>query len=540
MTGHASGNISLAMDKMKDLELIKEEKRQRGMRRGREEIFYQLTDKGYMAYIATECHEPEEFWKTMINYSKSTRATVNLIQTLLQFYEVFARVHLHRLQGYSIISKLNAFDQLFLHCQEEYLLRVSEVTVEQKVLEILAVQPGRGLRELSLEAGEPEGAVLSTLQRMSTVSDNLEDQQDAKKRLTSTRRELETDHYKRLLRMAIISDGRDERFRSYSLSLIGVLLMVFLLRRQSSFVQPAQPLGNRFKLFYDSVTSDGMLISSTSSFSKKVSIASNSERLLLDRYFDIIAVNYGRKLPLILGKWSLLKDTIGSHSIYNFDILIDHSLREKATNQSILNDGIGEYLDAAMKQAEISERKFEETFFKGFSAILAEHFAAKYVTSGELSGRENPFPSKGRELISLTRLLGNLSLLLDFPHFSKEYRDQFFKTTLAGERNFLPLFGDGHGIELLEKEMADAISFIYYLNLVREKRFMTFQWLSDYMEANSDRKDKKILSPVKALEHILKQDDVIFDFFFQWMQQIHAHFTQTRKHEEGLYSVFHV
>jgi len=47
------------------------------------------------------------------------------------------------------------------------------------------------------------------------------------------------------------------------------------------------------------------------------------EDISLQEYFDKIALNYPDKLPLIFGKWSLLKEELGSLFLYdNFDFLL--------------------------------------------------------------------------------------------------------------------------------------------------------------------------------------------------------------------------
>ena len=46
-------------------------------------------------------------------------------------------------------------------------------------------------------------------------------------------------------------------------------------------------------------------------------------------YYDTIASKYRDKLPLIFGKWHLLKDILGLYSDYNFDVTVDKEIHSR-------------------------------------------------------------------------------------------------------------------------------------------------------------------------------------------------------------------
>lgn len=51
-------------------------------------------------------------------------------------------------------------------------------------------------------------------------------------------------------------------------------------------------------------------------------------------YFDNIIHNYQHKLPLIFGKWRILKSILKLFSAYNFDVILDKELRRDFTQLS--------------------------------------------------------------------------------------------------------------------------------------------------------------------------------------------------------------
>ena len=63
-------------------------------------------------------------------------------------------------------------------------------------------------------------------------------------------------------------------------------------------------------------------------------------------YYDKIASNYQDKLPLIFGKWNLLKDILRLYVAYNFDIILDKEIRLRDSDKlSIIRGGNKELYD---------------------------------------------------------------------------------------------------------------------------------------------------------------------------------------------------
>jgi len=98
--------------------------------------------------------------------------------------------------------------------------------------------------------------------------------------------------------------------KTFSLSLYGVLMVLYIIRKMEL---NSLPQG----LFYE---------------------------IGLEEYFDVIAKNYKSKIPLILGKWGVLKSYLGEISYLNFDVITVRNVRERFFQASIYDDGNRDFI----------------------------------------------------------------------------------------------------------------------------------------------------------------------------------------------------
>ena len=61
--------------------------------------------------------------------------------------------------------------------------------------------------------------------------------------------------------------------------------------------------------------------------------------------FDTIALNYKNKIPLIFGKWDLLKSQLGEMLYDGFDFLIYKVNRIRTINETVWSGGFKEFYD---------------------------------------------------------------------------------------------------------------------------------------------------------------------------------------------------
>lgn len=86
----------------------------------------------------------------------------------------------------------------------------------------------------------------------------------------------------------------------------------------------------------------------------------------LEEYFDKIALNYHDKLPLIFGKWSLLKKELGSLFLYdNFDFLLYNKAFSVNMGTSIWLGGNKEFCDNLQALADRSAKMLKVLYIQG-------------------------------------------------------------------------------------------------------------------------------------------------------------------------------
>jgi hypothetical protein len=84
-------------------------------------------------------------------------------------------------------------------------------------------------------------------------------------------------------------------------------------------------------------------------------------------YYESIAHNYNDKLPLIFGKWALLKDILKLYSAYNFDFILDEQLRsaDRCSKHSVIRGGIKELLENFREIGDQNHEQFSKLYYTG-------------------------------------------------------------------------------------------------------------------------------------------------------------------------------
>ena len=93
-----------------------------------------------------------------------------------------------------------------------------------------------------------------------------------------------------------------------------------------------------------------------------------NEGLSLSDYYDKISSNYSSKLPLIFGKWHLLKRHLKVWTEYNFDIiLVEENARSGALESPVSIGGNKEYYQNMQSLVLYNNRQLKEIFDVGLS-----------------------------------------------------------------------------------------------------------------------------------------------------------------------------
>jgi len=235
------------------------------------------------------------------------------------------------------------------------LMTHSKPSVMQKMTEVLAIHPRITLEELVNETGESGSAVRQCL---STCT--LESYKPLMENTTYIYQNIigkgKNKKYQDFLlhRTITIEDNREQSKKTYQLSLFGVVLALSLVR-----LNDMEKL--RQGLYY-----------------RKISFI---------EYFDKIAFNYKDKLPLIFGKWELLKNILGIFSDYNFDILLNkETLLWNSDNVSVARGGNKELFDG-IKEIVLQTRQQMGDFANSGLAVSLNPLLMRY----KYEGRKNQF-----------------------------------------------------------------------------------------------------------------------------------------------------
>ncbi len=223
--------------------------------------------------------------------------------------------------------------------------------------------------------------------------------------------------------------------------------------------------------------------------------------MLFEDYYDKIASNYENKLPLIFGKWNLLKKELYTMSAYNFGIILDRQARSDIMAKSFLEGGNKELYDSVAAVALHSQKQLSELRLKG----LTEY--SNYILDPDKQSTE-----VRKNTAAAYQMLLQINILLD-PY---AYDPSSFRDLLKGASDISPRQAEQmshlYEINILEKAFADEISFLYFLNLRNNYRFQVVPM--DYYDMNLS------FTPIQHLLKILRHDMQIMELFSTWVRDL--------------------
>jgi hypothetical protein len=447
--------------------------------RGRKERFYKITEEG-IASLMVENPQPQLFWQALLHYCQRREAVVSLdeVERLFQFF-------IHKYLKYSAdhmyyISQIDHFNRA---C-DTWLQRIKgysdreKISAAQKVVEALALKPKMTLDELATEIKESREDTEKIISSYSfrPVEHVVIDKEFVQKYHAGKidAASIMNEHWEFLLHSIIIAieEEDDDRKRGasvYELSLFGAIVALALIRHNDA---------GMLKL--------GLYYSKTP----------------LQDYFDKVATNYKDKLPLIFGKWNLLKMILKVFSAYNFDIIID---KETWLNSdiapSILGGGSREFLETAKAIALHNHRQLSQVHIAGFETYHNDRFsvATRYHRQG-VNDKNTIEKDTTDKTITIYQTLLYIGSLLDFADLSvaqeeiKKYADP------RSER--IKQLSTSSQISILEKAFAEEITLLYYLGLHNDGPFSTMlqptKYLSSIYSDEQEEQQLRITNNVRA------------------------------------------
>jgi hypothetical protein len=479
--------------------------------RGRKQYYYKITQLGLELLVTDEPIHPLKFWKAILGYCHHYSGNISegkFDELYLQFMSKYLKYPSHGFLSF----QLEIFDNMCDKWFKDFILNNhdnnnnninNKVSLAQRVIEVLAIYPKLNLDEIveKTQASQSEiNTVLSTytLDSYRPLKDKTYyiHQNEIGKRYNKK-------YWDFLLHNVIISNQNGQgNIKTYELSLFGVILALTLVRYNDM---------DKLK--------DGLYYSNIS----------------LAEYYDKIVSNYKDKLPLIFGKWKVLKDVLRLYAAYNFDVIIDKEIRLRDYDKfSVIRGGNKELIDG-IREIMLQTRQQIGRFIDSGEVIWLNYI------SGAQYGYDGPENQHGDYLIKNN--IDVISSPNENPktiYLVREKLDEIMMLLNPVERGFSESVSLLPGVirELshhLEELFADEITALYYFHLYYDFEFYTrvsepMKYYSSSISSNNDNNQDSLHhlrpvspSPKNCLVSILQSDKEkpsISEWLYLWMQDI--------------------
>ncbi|MGC2573469.1 MAG: hypothetical protein WA364_18290, partial [Candidatus Nitrosopolaris sp.] len=427
--------------------------------------------------------DSQTFWRVMMTFCNK-KITLDMVE---KFYKLFLGSYLKYSSGHGYSFQLDQFNQMCDNWIQHTILPSTGLALDQIILEALAIHPGISLAELVKRVAQAEIRTEHVEKALShyTTMPHRTTWIDANGNLDSIEYN-KTDWHFQLHKTIVIrtnANGND----LYELSLFGVLLV-------QSLVQNREIGKLKHGLYYSNIS--------------------------FENYHDKIASNYQSKLPLVFGKWNLLKRILNIMSAHNFGIILDRQTRSDIMARSSLEGGNKEFYDSVVGVALHSQKQLSELYRKGMMEW------SNYITSAISEHPDkNPTEAKSflyRETSAVFQMLLKINILLDPSAYDpvsfqdlvkKQAIDNIINSQQAEQLSRL------FKIDIIEKAFAEEITFLYFLNLHNNYRFQVVLPIKHYNQVKPKDMEPSF-SPMQCLLAILRHDKQIRERFSAWIQDL--------------------
>jgi hypothetical protein len=488
------GDILDSINKLEKNEFIKKVNA-RKFGRGRAQHYYKIAEDGLALLINEESVHPSRFWKAIFGYCYHNDGNISS-KTFEQLYELFIRKYL-KYPNHGFSFPWDIFDNMRDKWLNDFVLNnddnITKISPEQKVMEVLAIYPKLKFEELVEKTQESKSEISRVLSSYTLESYKPLIDKTYYMYQSITGKKYNKRYWDFLLHSTIIiAKQNSEDVDTYELSLFGIILALTLVR-----------FNDMDKLKH------GLYYNDTS----------------FADYYDKVAFNYQDKLPLIFGKWDLLKDILRLFSAYNFDIILDKGIHLMDSDKiSILRGGNKELLDS-IREIVFQNRQQLEDFAKAGRNVWPEHIPGllyAYEVSENQDGdylMKNNFDFHGRrpdlkKVGIIKKKLIELLMLLD----PLEYSFSKFVSLQSNDIKEISY--------QLEELFADEITALYYFHLYYDYSFDTriSKPTKYYSSTNHDDNKFPILSTPKSCLELIFQNDKekpsISKWYNGWMKDI--------------------
>jgi len=460
------------------------------MSKGRQQIYYKITERGVVVLITdydkvmNKVIDSQTFWKVMMTFSNK-KISLDIVE---KFYKLFLSKYLKYSSGHGYSFQLDQFNQMCDNWIQHTILPSTGLTLDQIILEVLAIHPGITLAELVkrvAQAGIMTEQVEKTLSYYTPIP-HKPAWIDANGNLDSIEYN-KTDWHFQLHKIIVIrtttTDGND----LYELSLFGILLVQSLVHNRE--------IGKlKHGLYYNNIS--------------------------FENYHDKIASNYQSKLPMVFGKWNLLKRILNIMSAHNFGIILDRQTRSDIMARSSLEGGNKEFYDSVLGVALHSQKQLSELYRKGM--MEWSNYIRSAISEHPDKNATEASSFLYRETSAVFLMLLKIKILLDPSAYDPvSFQDLVKKQAIANIINsqqaeqLSRLFK----IDIIEKAFAEEITFLYFLNLHNNYRFQVVLPIKPYNQVKPKDMEPSF-SPIQCLLAILRHDKQIRERFSAWIQDL--------------------
>lgn len=486
----------------------------------RPEKFYKITERGLRALLDEEMTNVDLFWKVIILLSIFGKSEI-YEDEFEKYYQQFIEQYLGHSCEHGFLLQSDFFYNLLDKWLEDWILDIHSQTlvpISQRIIECLAFNGSTTLEKLVEKACMKKKDVVEVLNKYSTQNDLFSSTPFS----SMTGSELEYDikaqkelYFGFIMHTLIIADNIDgSRDVEYRLSLFGVMLTIALIRYHYMGIDNQRyPKYDRPNLYYN--------------------------KLSLSGYIDKIANNYAKDIPLIFGKWSLLKTCLGEDLVYDsFDSFFYEEERSNYMINSVWFGGKKEFYDDIQSLADNIRTNLNLIYILGMN-ILQEYQQQLQKTQAQ---RITLVSRKIRELEEILKYADITSFLVELKQTKRRHLEINTKTLEEGSQL--------DKVKIIEKIFADELTFLFYFNfsnnafnprsdraLLPKDPESILQYPERFVPKILEMSQKlfKLGSPRDRLIRILAKDSEIKQWFFRWLDDIMGYRQKTTERMSNVY-----
>jgi hypothetical protein len=452
--------------------------------RGRPKTYYEITEKGFKLLI-TQNIRPIKFWKCILGYCDHNTSNISLAK-VEEFCHLFIEKYL-KYRNHSYSFQLDIFDNMRDKWFHE-MIGNDKTSLEQKIIEVLAIYPRITFEELVKKTRGKKSDINKLLSTFTLESYRPLMDKTYYIHQNTVGKRFNKKYWDLLLHSTILVSQNSKGIKTYELSLFGVILALTLVR------------------YYDMDELKHGLYYTRISFAE---------------YYDRISSNYRSKLPLIFGKWKLLKGILKIASAYNFDVILDKDIRIKDSDKLSVTRGGNKELYEGIREIVFQNRQqLGDVANAGWAVWLnyiggmqyeyrSENQDDDYLMKNNVNIQSRPDPQK---VYVVSKKINEITISLNpLEHISKSGSVQPEVIREISRK--------------LEELFADEITAFYYFHLYYDYEFSSrfIRSAKYYSSVNHDDKSSVSQTPKDCLWSIIRNDTekpLIGEWFYGWMQDI--------------------